>query len=109
MDTSHLDHPSASAPLRTPPYPSVPLRTTRESSSSRPSASPPAPADALRPLSHTSPLIPHTSQDLAELLRKAGSLSASPEAVQSMIDLGAPADDIVKFTAWLEGKLNGSI
>lgn len=104
MDTSHLDQPSASAPLRTPPYPSVPLRTTRESSSSRPSATPPAPADALRP-----PLIPHTSQDLAELLRKAGSLSASPEAVQSMIDLGAPADDIVKFTAWLEGKLNGSI
>lgn len=75
------------APLRTHPYPSVPIRTTRESSS--PTSSPAA--------------------KLAELLRKAGSLSASPEAVQAMINLGAPADDIVKFTAWMEGNLNGSL
>lgn len=107
MDTSHLDHPYASA--LSPGIPSIPsIPGTRASSSP---ASPPAPvlSRSASPPSHLSSFISHNSQDLAELLRKAGSLSASPESVQAMIDLGAPADDIVKFTAWMEGKLNGSL
>ena len=94
-------------PASQPSIPSIPSIPSPRASSS--TASPPANADALRRPSHTSSFIPHTSQKIAELLRKAGSLSASQEAVQAMIDLGAPADDIVKFTAWMEGKLNGSL
>ena len=55
-----------------------------------------------------------TPEQLADLLRKSGSRTATAELVRSMIAAGAPVNSdgtvsFVKFTAYIEGKLNGKI
>lgn len=54
------------------------------------------------------------SEDLADLLKKAGSTAASPALIRKMIQAGAPANadgtiDLVKFTAYMMGKRNGKL
>lgn len=55
-----------------------------------------------------------TPDALAEILRKAGSKTATAEIIQRMIADGAPTNpdgtiSFVKFTAYLEGRHNGHI